>query len=152
MSYHVLLMRQQDVAQVTEIDREAFSAMMPPVNFQRELGNKLAHYIVAYDDAKTSGESGEEEAGHYVAGFAGFWLMAGEAHIVNIAVRQPYRRRGIGELLLISLIDLALETKANLVTLEVRLQILLPRAFIINTALPLPGCVAATIRTIKKMP
>ena len=46
--------------------------------------------------------------------------MAGEAHITNIAVREQYRRQGIGELLLISLIDLAIELDAHLVTLEVR--------------------------------
>jgi ribosomal-protein-alanine N-acetyltransferase len=46
--------------------------------------------------------------------------MAGEAHITNIAVREKHQRQGIGELLLISLIDLALELGAHLVTLEVR--------------------------------
>ena len=56
----------------------------------------------------------------YVAGFAGFWIMAGEAHIVNFAVRQSYRRKGIGELLLISLIDLARELNSLLIPLEVR--------------------------------
>jgi len=56
----------------------------------------------------------------YVIGFTGFWVMADEAHIANIAVRQAYRREGIGELLLISLIDLATELKARIVTLEVR--------------------------------
>jgi ribosomal-protein-alanine N-acetyltransferase len=56
----------------------------------------------------------------YIFGFAGFWMMAGEAHIVNFAVRQSYRRQGIGELLLISLIDLAMEMNSNIVTLEVR--------------------------------
>jgi ribosomal-protein-alanine N-acetyltransferase len=119
LAYCVSLMREQDVPQVTEIDREAFAGAVPPVNFQNELKNGLAHYVVAYD--KTGfGDSGSGESEHYILGFAGFWLIAGEAHIVNIAVRQPYRRRGIGELLLISLIDLAVEMKAKLVTLEVR--------------------------------
>jgi len=47
-------------------------------------------------------------------------MMADEAHITNIAVRKSCRRRGIGELLLISMIDLILELNAHLVTLEVR--------------------------------
>ena len=46
--------------------------------------------------------------------------MATEAHIVNIAVRRPYRRQGIGELLLRSLIETALAKKASIITLEVR--------------------------------
>jgi ribosomal-protein-alanine N-acetyltransferase len=35
-------------------------------------------------------------------------------------VRRSYRQRGIGELLLISMIDLALELNAHILTLEVR--------------------------------
>jgi ribosomal-protein-alanine N-acetyltransferase len=46
--------------------------------------------------------------------------MVGEAHITNIAVSEKHRRQGIGELLLLSLIDLAIKLEASLVTLEVR--------------------------------
>jgi ribosomal-protein-alanine N-acetyltransferase len=46
--------------------------------------------------------------------------MAGEAHVTSIAVREKYRRRRIGELLLVAVIDLAGELKADVVTLEVR--------------------------------
>jgi len=56
----------------------------------------------------------------YIIGFAGLWMMAGETHIINIAVRESYRRQGIGELLLIALINLAIELKAEIITLEVR--------------------------------
>jgi ribosomal-protein-alanine N-acetyltransferase len=38
-----------DVPQVSVIDREAFPTMWPPVNFNHELTNRLAHYIVATD-------------------------------------------------------------------------------------------------------
>ena len=131
-------MRQEDISQVAAIDREAFPTMLPPTNYQRELKSPLAHYIVAYDDEKMVDEAEAawektkwsfrflfrnkvaSSSKQYVAGFAGFWIVAGEAHIVNFAVRQSYRRKGIGELLLISLIDLAGELKSLLITLEVR--------------------------------
>ena len=150
MACYVRLMRREDVAQVTEIDREAFPALWPPVNYKRELENRLAHYIVACDEGERVEES-EVEAplekdlpglasrigrlfnynrffGHelpksgkqYITGFAGFWVMAGEAHITNIAVRELHRRQGIGELLLISMINLATELNARIITLEVR--------------------------------
>ena len=48
--------------------------------------------------------------------------MAGEAHITTIGVRQAFQRLGIGELLLISTIDLALSRQAEVMTLEVRLS------------------------------
>ncbi len=150
MSCRVRLMRQEDVAQVTEIDREAFATMWPPTDYRRELRNRLGHYLAAYDDEKTveppepkavpeKGLSGlvfrlrsilggdrffsrelPPSGSQYIIGFAGFWIMAEEAHIVNVAVRQSYRRRGMGELLLIALIDLAVELNTRLMTLEVR--------------------------------
>jgi len=55
-----------------------------------------------------------------IIGFAGFWIMADEAHIINLAVRERHRHRGIGELLLIATIDLASQLNARIITLEVR--------------------------------
>jgi ribosomal-protein-alanine N-acetyltransferase len=103
-------MSQEDVPQVTEIDREAFPTLWPPANYERELKNGLAHYIVA----------GDKGAGHHIIGFAGLWMLVDEAHITNIAVREKHRRQGIGERLLIATIELAIELGANLITLEVR--------------------------------
>jgi [ribosomal protein S18]-alanine N-acetyltransferase len=147
---YVRLMRREDIAQVSDIDREAFPPPWPPANYHHELQNRLAHHIVACDEEKTVDQpevkappeknssrlisrvrqlfnhdrffatelppSGKE----YIVGFVGFWIMAGEAHITNIAVRLSHRRQGIGELLLISAIDLATELNAHTITLEVR--------------------------------
>ncbi len=57
-----------------------------------------------------------------VIGMAGCWLMAGEEHITTVAVRSTYQRQGVGEGLFISLIDLAFQLKAQVVTLEVRVS------------------------------
>lgn len=148
MAYLVRPMEKGDLGQVNEIDREAFPSQWPPPNYQQELQNRLAHYLVAIDDSRTvaraaekpakkrsgpaawliarlkPGRSREETAAtdsrQYVAGFTGIWLMVDEAHITNIAIAQEYRRKGIGELLLIATIDMARELKANTMTLEVR--------------------------------
>ena len=150
MTCYVRLMHREDVAQVTEIDREAFPTLWPPANYKRELENRLAHYIVACDAGERV-EGSEVEASlekeplglgsrvrrlfdysrflryepskiskQYITGFAGFWIMAGEAHITSIAVRELRRRQGIGELLLISVINLATELNTRIITLEVR--------------------------------
>jgi ribosomal-protein-alanine N-acetyltransferase len=118
-------MRKEDIAQITEIDHEAFPTMWPPANYERELNTPLAHYIVVHEGSLTIEETGgtgkpppaDEQ---YIVGFAGIWMMADEAHLTNIAVRRSHRRRGIGELLLISIINLALELDARILTLEVR--------------------------------
>jgi len=116
-------MCREDIEQAIEIDREAFPTMLPPTNYQLELKNELSFYIVARDDQQVVGKPDKERDSrdsNPVIGIAGFWLMASEAHIVNIAVRQIYQRRGIGELLLKKLIDLALEKGVDAITLEVR--------------------------------
>ena len=56
----------------------------------------------------------------YLVGFLGLWFMVDEAHIVSIGVRESHRGRGVGELLLIASIELALENISRMVTLEVR--------------------------------
>ena len=150
MSYYVRMMCREDVAQVTEIDREAFPTLWPSVNYKRELQNRLAHYIVACDKGKTDEvakvgtpsersftglasrvrrlfnhcrffSNGLPSSGkEYIIGFAGFWIIAGEAHITSVSVRKLHRRQGIGELLLISVIELVMELNAHFITLEVR--------------------------------
>ncbi len=63
-----------------------------------------------------------------IVGYAAMWLMVDEAHLTSIAVDQACRRRGIAELLLISMIDLAIQLKAQVVTLETRVSNLPARA------------------------
>lgn len=133
-------MRKEDVAQVTEIDREAFTTQWPSPNYRQELQKRLTYYMVAFDDEKAANKPETKPSrlgrlfsfypffsnkqplpsGHYIVGFVGLWILADEAHVTSIAVREAYRRRGIGELLLISGINLAMELKARTVTLEVR--------------------------------
>ena len=58
----------------------------------------------------------------FIAGFVGIWYMVDEAHIVSIGVRTEYRGLGLGELLLLSSIERAIEHKLRHVTLEVRVS------------------------------
>ena len=149
MPLAIRLMRRQDVPQVIEIDREAFPIEWPPTNFVRELENKLAHYIVAYETQKVNpqpnpGPAEKERPGRLfgrlqslfsrrqppqdtspgemppILGYAGMWIMADEAHITSIASRKEQRHQGIGEAMLICLIEMAMKHQARIVTLEVR--------------------------------
>lgn len=58
----------------------------------------------------------------FIPGFVGMWFMADEAHITAIAVLESHQRQGIGELLLIGCIELAILRNADVVTLEVRVS------------------------------
>jgi ribosomal-protein-alanine N-acetyltransferase len=57
-----------------------------------------------------------------ILGFAGMWLMFDEAHITTIGVRRALRGRGLGELMLVHLIEQAQEMGAKRLTLEVRVS------------------------------
>src|SRR5690348_9389272 len=57
-----------------------------------------------------------------LAGYAGLWLMVDEAHITTIAVRPQFRGRGLGELLLVALAEIAYDVNARWLTLEVRVS------------------------------
>ena len=63
-----------------------------------------------------------QAAGQRILGFVGLWFMAGEAHITAIAVDERSRGKSIGELLLMSSIDLAMQKGADVVTLEARVS------------------------------
>ncbi len=67
-------------------------------------------------------ETPPEERNELVVGFVGVWLLMEEAHIVTLAVRDDYRRRGVGELLLITIIETARLAGQESVTLECRVS------------------------------
>ncbi len=101
-------MNVEDLDAVHVIEREAFSAPWPAHAYRQELEtNRLAHYMVA-------------RWGDEIVGFAGMWLLVDEAHVTTFATRRSWRRQGIGERLLLALLDLARARGAHEATLEVR--------------------------------
>jgi ribosomal-protein-alanine N-acetyltransferase len=100
----------EDLPEVHAIEHASFSTPWPDDAYRSELRtNRLASYLVARaDDA--------------IIAFAGTWLLVDEAHIVTFAVHPDWRRRGVGERLLIALLDAALARGAREATLEVRLS------------------------------
>ena len=145
--YIIRPMRDSDIPQVIDIDHEAFPAQWPPISYtsyKQELHNQLARYMVIYKEKRGKTETGFRKESSwfkclfnrdrflddesispredYIVGFAGFWIMSDEAHLTNIAVREAYYHQGLGESLLISVIELAAQLGARTVTLEVRVS------------------------------
>ena len=97
-----------DLDDVMEIENASFSLPWSRWMFERELMDKEhSQFFVA--------RSGDE-----IAGYIGFWLVMEEVHIVTIAVRSDYRRRGIGSILMLEALNEALRLGAEKATLEVR--------------------------------
>ena len=138
-------MREEDIPQVLDIEREAFSLAWSEGAYRRELRwNRLARYLVLKEKRdipplrrEAVEAPGEERLGtrilsflrrspsqlrtdDVILGYAGQWLMVDEAHLITIAVRDDYRGRGLGEALLIAAIDQAVQAGARIMTLEVR--------------------------------
>lgn len=101
-------MTAQDIPAVLEIERRSFATPWPREAYTHELDhNRTAVYVVARQDEAA-------------VGYAGMWVVMDEAHITTIAVDPPLRGLGIGERLLIGLIDRAIERGARWIQLEVR--------------------------------
>ena len=99
-----------DLPAIHAIERDSFSVPWPDDAYRNELlTNRLASYVVA-------------RAGEEVVGFGGLWVMVDEAHVTTFAVAPRWRRRGVGEWMLLGLLDRAVERHAREATLEVRLS------------------------------
>jgi ribosomal-protein-alanine N-acetyltransferase len=99
-----------DLPAVQLIERASFTTPWPPQAYRQELeSNRLAAYLIG-------------EIGDAIVAYGGVWLMVDEAHVTTFAVHPRYRRRGIGERLLLSLLDLSIARRAREATLEVRLS------------------------------
>ncbi len=108
-------MRIDDLDGVQAIERASFTTPWPAHAYRTELEtNRLAHYVVV-------------RVGDELVGYGGLWLMVDEAHITTFAIHPAWRRRRLGERLLLALLDLAIERRAGEATLEVRLSNLAAR-------------------------
>jgi ribosomal-protein-alanine N-acetyltransferase len=121
-------MQLADIPQVMAIDHLSFPQPWSEQSYQFELrDNQNAHFWVALAPTALQAERSLLDrwlrpSPRHVIGYAGFWLVVDEAHINTIAVHPDWRRRGVGEQLLVMLLDRARELGANTTTLEVRVS------------------------------
>ena len=144
--YRVEPMTSMDIPAVMQIEQEAFSAPWSARAYDYELQyNEMAHYYVVRSQTDAGARARPRAATpaswwqrlvrrekdvsvppalgqNDILGYGGFWLMVDEAHISTIAAHHDWRRRGIGELLMFSMIDAGAEIGAQMVTLEVRVS------------------------------
>ncbi len=140
LSFYVEAMTPQDVTAIMEIEQVSFSAPWSARAYDYELHyNELAHYYVVRTQTQTQEPQDASPPSFWrrlikrvkrhpsnnrgsqgLVGYGGFWLMVDEAHISTIATHPAWRRHGIGEILLLAMIDAATAIGARWVTLEVR--------------------------------
>jgi ribosomal-protein-alanine N-acetyltransferase len=133
-------MRMEDVPEVVAVDRRCFTTAWPASAYRREATHPEKNlYIIlrrvgegplTMPDPKNGfltnilpflkddhGPSQEP-----IVGYAGLWIVSDEAHVTTIGVLPELRGQGLGELLLITLIEHAREKGARWLTLEARVS------------------------------
>lgn len=97
-----------DIPAVSRIERASFSTVWPSDAFYNELStNKVAHYFVG-------------RLGDRIVAYGGIWVILEDSHVTTLAVDPEFRGKRLGEVMLLHLIDEAIERGAAWLTLEVR--------------------------------
>ena len=99
-------MTEEDLARVSAVERESYAFPWSEGIFRDCLRVGYVCRVV--------------EIGFDIVGYAVMSTGAGEAHIINLCVRETMRGRGIGRTLLRQLLDLAAEAGVEDAFLEVR--------------------------------
>lgn len=111
MKLKIQPMQKSDVDEVLKIEEMAYGDHhWSKDSFYGELSNDLAHYYCAYDSEDN------------LVGYAGAWRILDEAHITTIAVKPEHRRKKIGEMLLIRILEDCYKNEIKYITLEVRVS------------------------------
>jgi [ribosomal protein S18]-alanine N-acetyltransferase len=99
-----------DVPDLVAIDASSPGGGWQAQAFLQELGLAWSHVEVASCPAAPAS----------IAGFLVYWLVAGEAELLDVAIHPDLRRRGLGRALLRRLEDVARAQAVGRIILEVR--------------------------------
>ena len=103
-----------DLDSVMQIERQAFKHPWSRHMYQVDLlQNRMATYLVVHQP-----DGGDDIPP--VLAYGGLWLMVDEAHIATVASHPDWRGCGLGQTLMLGLIEHALALGAVSSTLEVR--------------------------------
>ena len=100
-------MKPSHVAQIAQLEKICFSDPWSERSIASELDNQLAFWLVA-----TEGET--------VAGYIGSQTVIDETDMMNVAVHPDFRRKGIAEALVNTLVENLQKMGSHCLTLEVR--------------------------------
>jgi ribosomal-protein-alanine N-acetyltransferase len=118
----------EDVGQVMVIEEVSFSAPWSARAYRYEITeNEHSTMLVLRLALWHAGRLARwlrpnRAGGGPVLGYGGFWLLAEDAHISTLAVHPRWRGLGLGELLLLSLLEQGAALAAYRATLEVRVS------------------------------
>lgn len=101
----------QQLTQIVDLDKSCLGGLWSLEGYQRELDSPNSSFL-AVSMATSENEN--------IIGCGCFWEILEEAHITLLMVHPDYQGRGLGQLLLYSLLKDALRRQLERATLEVR--------------------------------
>ncbi|MBI2082959.1 MAG: ribosomal protein S18-alanine N-acetyltransferase [Deltaproteobacteria bacterium] len=99
----------EDLEEILSIERVSFPNPYTLKLFQMELYLDIAHLLIAKKQGR-------------VVGYIDFWHVGPEIHLVNIAVHPEYRRHGIGESLMRTMVSYGEGNHVEEIYLDVRVS------------------------------
>lgn len=113
LSIRIREMHHEDLPEVMAIEKKSFPSPWSEGMFIKEFRSPISRMFAALVD-----ESGNER----LAGYINFWVVAGEIHLNNIAVRTDLRSSGVASALIRKMFAEASKQGALKATLEVRVS------------------------------
>lgn len=101
------MLKPEYVSGIAEIEKLCFATPWSENQILSEIQNPLTEYSIALHNGK-------------VVGYGGFWSVAGDAQITNIAVHPDFQGMQIGSHILENLLNIAKNRECIQLTLEVR--------------------------------
>ena len=105
----IMEMNADHIADIVEMEQLYFSDPWSANAFQSELKNPLALWLVAVDGGR-------------VVGYIGSQTVLGQSDMMNLAVREEYRRHGLGKNLVEALEQRLIAQGVEALLLEVRVS------------------------------
>ena len=109
MNIKIRQMEKSDVDEVVRLEALSYGEHhWSKESFYNELSNNLAHYYCAVDEENT------------LLGYAGCWHIFDFLHITTLSVHPDYRKKGVAQNLIFTIVDDCYKNKIKYITLEVR--------------------------------
>jgi [ribosomal protein S18]-alanine N-acetyltransferase len=116
-----LPMTPADLDEIMPLERRCFKDPWTRHMYLSDLtGNSLATYLVLRLPGGERARQTEQGTIPSLLAYGGFWMLLDEAHIATIASHPVWRGCGLGQCLMLALLDEAIARGAVLSTLEVR--------------------------------
>ncbi|MBN1823102.1 MAG: ribosomal protein S18-alanine N-acetyltransferase [Endomicrobiales bacterium] len=100
-------LKEAHLDQIMDIERVSFPVPWTRGMFERELALAISRFFAVM-------------SGDRVIGYAGYWQIEDEAHLVNLAVHPDFRKQGVGKRTLEFIMEESRKAGLSKILLEVR--------------------------------